>query len=95
MQSTRNWRYFAFGRNENFCFIVGWDHGENGTELLKKAGFVKQDDEALAADDPFNNLKASLSQLSVRDKSLNDISPNEIMSFDNEVTVSQDVMTDE
>ena len=77
--------------------VLAWDEVTEKTvqNCFKKAGFTEIDENTLSSDDPFRALNDTIRQLSILDENFKDLSAKDVASFDDAVSVTQGLMSDE
>ena len=77
--------------------VLAWDEvtGKIVQNFFKKAGFSEIEDDGAVSDDPFAALKDSITQLSILDKTFEDVTVEDVAFFDGMLVSTQEPLSDE
>ena len=77
--------------------VLAWDEVTDKTvqNCFKKAGFSEIQDDDAVSDDPFAALKDSITQLSILDKTLEDVTVEDVAFFDDMLVLIQEPLSDD
>ena len=76
---------------------LAWDEVKDKTvqSCFKKSGFSEIEDNDAVSDDPFATLRDLITQLNILDKTFEDVTVEDVASFDDMLVLTQEPLSDE